>query len=91
MNINNEKYKRDLTPIDDKCHCYACRNYTRAYLRHLHKCDEIFGKSLLSIHNVAFLLDLAADIRKAIQEDRLADFKEEFLEQYGRDVYERAF
>ena len=48
-------------------------------------------KSLLSIHNVAFLLDLAADIRKAIQEDRLADFKEEFLEQYGRDVYERAF
>ena len=91
MNINNEKYKRDFTPIDDKCHCYACRNYTRAYLRHLHKCDEIFGKSLLSIHNVAFLLDLAADIRKAIQEDRLADFKEEFLEQYGRDVYERAF
>ena len=91
MNINYEKYKRDLTPIDDKCHCYACRNYTRAYLRHLHKCDEIFGKSLLSIHNVAFLLDLAADIRKAIQEDRLADFKEEFLEQYGRDVYERAF
>ena len=91
ININNEKYKRDFTPIDDKCHCYACRNYTRAYLRHLHKCDEIFGKSLLSIHNVAFLLDLAADIRKAIQEDRLADFKEEFLEQYGRDVYERAF
>lgn len=91
MNINNEKYKRDFTPIDDKCHCYACRNYTRAYLRHLHKCDEIFGKSLLSIHNVAFLLDLATDIRKAIQEDRLADFKEEFLEQYGRDVYERAF
>ena len=66
-------YKRQ--PIDDKCHCYTCRNYTRAYLRHLHKCDEIFGKSLLSIHNVAFLLQLSEDIRNAIQEDRLLDFK----------------
>lgn len=91
MNINNEKYKYDFTPIDDKCHCYTCQNYTRAYLRHLHKCDELFGKSLLSIHNVAFLLQLSEDIRKAIQEDRLLDFKEEFLNSYGRDVYERAF
>ena len=89
--VRNATYERDFTPLDPECDCYTCRNYTRAYLRHLHKCDEIFGKSLLSIHNVAFLLDLAADIRKAIQEDRLADFKEEFLEQYGRDVYERAF
>ena len=91
ININNEKYKYDYTPIDSKCHCYTCQNYTRAYLRHLHKCDEIFGKSLLSIHNVAFLLQLSEDIRNAIKEDRLLDFKEEFLEQYGRDVYERAF
>lgn len=91
MNINNQKYKYDFTPVDDMCHCYTCQNYTRAYLRHLHKCDEIFGKSLLSIHNVAFLLDLAKDIRTAIQQDRLADFKEEFLDLYGRDVYERAF
>ena len=86
-----QKFKYDFTPIDDKCHCYTCRNYTRAYLRHLHKCDEIFGKSLLSIHNVAFLLQLSEDIRNAIQEDRLLDFKEEFLDHYGRDVYERAF
>ena len=91
MNINNEKFKYDFTPIDDKCNCYTCRNYTRAYLRHLHKCDEIFGKSLLSIHNVAFLLKLSEDIRNAIKEDRLLDFKEEFLNEYGRDVYERAF
>ena len=91
MNINNQKFKYDFTPIDDMCHCYTCRNYTRAYLRHLHKSDEIFGKSLLSIHNVAFLLDLAKDIREAIKEDRLGDFKEEFLDRYGRDVYERAF
>ena len=91
MNINNMKYKYDFTPVDDECKCYCCKNYTRAYLRHLHKSDEIFGKSLLSIHNVAFLLQLSEDIREAIRNDRLLDFKEEFLEKYGRDVYERAF
>ncbi len=91
ININNEKYKEDFSPIDNECDCYTCRNYTRAYLRHLHKADELFGKSLLSIHNVRFLLQLSEDIRKAIQEDRLLDFKEEFLEKYGRDVYKRAF
>lgn len=91
ININNEKYKEDFRPLDDQCDCYTCRNYSRAYLRHLHKCDEIFGKRLLSIHNTRFLLKLAEDIREAIKNDRLADFKEEFLDQYGRDVYERAF
>lgn len=78
ININNEKFKEDFTPIDPECDCYTCRNYTRAYLRHLHKSDELFGKTLLSIHNVRFLLQLSEDIRKAIQEDRLLDFKEEF-------------
>lgn len=91
ININNEKYKEDFSPLDDQCDCYTCRNYSRAYLRHLHKCDEIFGKRLLSIHNTRFLLKLAEDIREAIRNDRLADFKEEFLDKYGRDVYERAF
>ncbi len=91
ININNEKYKYDFTPVDDECDCYCCKNYTKAYLRHLHKSDEIFGKSLLSIHNVRFLLKLSEDIREAIQQDRLLDFKEEFLNRYGRDVYERAF
>ena len=91
MNINNEKYKYDFTPVDPDCDCYTCKNYTRAYLRHLHKSEEIFGKSLLSIHNVHFLLKLSEDIRNAIKEDRLLDFKEEFLDKYGRDVYERAF
>ncbi|MGN1183555.1 MAG: tRNA guanosine(34) transglycosylase Tgt [Faecalibacillus sp.] len=91
ININNEKYKEDFSPIDQKCDCYTCRNYTKAYLRHLHKADELFGKSLLSIHNVRFLLKLSEDIREAIRNDRLLDFKEEFLDQYGRDVYKRAF
>lgn len=91
ININNEKYKYDFTTLDEECDCYTCKNYTKAYLRHLHKTDEIFGKSLLSIHNVRFLLKLSEQIRQAIREDRLNDFKEEFLEKYGRDVYERAF
>ena len=91
ININNEKYKEDFTPLDPECDCYTCRNYSRAYLRHLHKTAELFGKRLLSIHNVRFLLKLAEDIRQAIREDRLDLFKEEFLDKYGRDVYERAF
>ncbi|MGX8679994.1 MAG: tRNA guanosine(34) transglycosylase Tgt [bacterium] len=91
MNINNQQYKYDFTPVDDLCHCYTCQNYSRAYLRHLHKSDEIFGKSLLSIHNVAFLLELSEEIRQAIREDRLLTFKKEFLDRYGWDVYERAF
>ena len=91
ININNEKYKYDFTPLDDECDCYTCKNYTKAYLRHLHKSEELFGKNLLSIHNVRFLLKLSEDIREAIRNDRLADFKEEFLDKYGRDVYERAF
>ncbi|MFQ6861361.1 MAG: tRNA guanosine(34) transglycosylase Tgt [Beduini sp.] len=91
VNINNEKYKYDFTPLDPECDCYTCKNYTKAYLRHLHKSEELFGKNLLSIHNVRFLLKLSENIRQAIREDRLADFKEEFLSKYGRDVYERAF
>ena len=75
ININNEKYKYDYTPLDPNCDCYTCKNYTKSYIRHLHKCDEIFGKTLLSIHNVNFLLKLASDIRQAIKEDRLLDFK----------------
>ena len=91
ININHEKYKYDYTPLDPNCDCYTCKNYTKSYIRHLHKCDEIFGKTLLSIHNVNFLLKLASDIRQAIKEDRLLDFKEEFLDKHGHDVYKRAF
>lgn len=91
LNINNTKFKYDFTPLDPNCDCYACKHYTRSYIRHLHKSEEIFGKSLLSIHNVRFLLKLSEDIRSAIREDRLLDFKNEFLERYGHDVYNKAF
>lgn len=81
--IKNAKYARDFTPLDPNCDCYTCRNYTRAYIRHLIKCDETFGIRLTSYHNVYFLIKLMEQIRQAIREDRLGDFREQFFEQYG--------
>ena len=83
VNIKNEKYKEDFTPLDDKCDCYCCKNYTKAYLRHLYICDETFGKRLLSIHNVRFLIHLVEQAREAIKEDRYKEFKEETLKEFG--------
>jgi queuine tRNA-ribosyltransferase len=81
--IKNAQYARDFTPLDPNCDCYACRNYTRAYIRHLIKCDETFGIRLTSYHNVYFLIKLMEQVRQAIREDRLGDFREEFFERYG--------
>ncbi|MHC0035784.1 tRNA guanosine(34) transglycosylase Tgt [Pseudoneobacillus sp. C159] len=81
--VKNAKYANDFGPIDEKCDCYTCRNYSRAYIRHLIRCDETFGIRLTTYHNLYFLLKLMEQVRQAIQEDRLADFKEEFFEQYG--------
>ncbi|OEG00212.1 tRNA guanosine(34) transglycosylase Tgt [Vulcanibacillus modesticaldus] len=81
--IKNAQYARDFTPLDPNCGCYTCQNYSRAYIRHLLKADEIFGLRLTSYHNLYFLLDLMKNIRQAILEDRLLEYKEEFFEQYG--------
>lgn len=81
--IKNAQYARDFSPLDPHCDCYTCRNYTRAYIRHLIKCDETFGIRLTSYHNVYFLIKLMEQVRQAIREDRLADFREEFFERYG--------
>jgi queuine tRNA-ribosyltransferase len=81
--IKNAQYARDFTPLDPNCDCYTCRNYTRAYIRHLIKCDETFGIRLTSYHNVYFLIKLMEQVRQAIREDRLGDFREEFFERYG--------
>ena len=83
INLKNLKYKEDFTPIEDNCDCYTCKNYTRAYIRHLLKCDETFGIRLTTYHNLHFLIHLMEDIKQAIREDRLGDFKEEFFERYG--------
>ncbi|BDG46339.1 MULTISPECIES: tRNA guanosine(34) transglycosylase Tgt [Parageobacillus] len=81
--IKNAQYARDFSPLDPNCDCYTCRNYTRAYIRHLIKCDETFGIRLTSYHNVYFLIKLMEQIRQAIREDRLRDFRDEFFERYG--------
>lgn len=82
LTIRNAKYKDDFSPVEEGCDCYCCKNYTRAYVRHLINTDEIFGGRLLSIHNIRFLNRLVNDIKKAIWEDRLRDFRDEFFETY---------
>lgn len=81
--VKNAKYARDFTPLDDHCDCYTCRNYSRAYIRHLLKADESFGERLTSYHNVYFLLHLMKEVREAIAADALNDFRQAFFEQYG--------
>ncbi len=81
--IKNAKYKYDFSPLDEECDCPACKNYTKAYLRHLVHADEILGARLLSIHNLRFLIKLMENIREAINNDRLLDFREEFYNKYN--------
>jgi len=81
--VRDAKYARDFSPLDPKCDCYACRNFTRAYIRHLLKAQEILGLRLTTLHNLKFLLDLMTRVRQAIMEDRLGDFREEFFSSYG--------
>ncbi|MEX2461463.1 MAG: tRNA guanosine(34) transglycosylase Tgt [Paenibacillaceae bacterium] len=89
--IRNAKYAEDFTPLDPKCNCYTCTNYTRAYIRHLIKAEETFGIRLTSIHNLHFLLDLMRNVRQAIAEDRLLDYRNEFFELYGMNESNRGF
>ena len=80
--IKNAQYAHDWRPIDEECDCYACRNFSRAYIRHLFKAGEITGGRLASIHNLRFLIRLMEQVRQAIQEDRLLDFRNEFYARY---------
>ncbi|MDY5479420.1 MAG: tRNA guanosine(34) transglycosylase Tgt [Peptostreptococcus porci] len=80
--VRNATYAEDFSPLDPECDCYTCRNYTKAYIRHLIKANEILGARLLTIHNLRFLLKLMENVRIAIHEDRLLDFKEEFFKKY---------
>ena len=81
INLKNAKYKEDFTSIDD-CDCYTCKNYTKAYIRHLITCNETLGGRLLSIHNIRFLIKLAEDARVAIDEGKYLEYKNEFLKKY---------
>ncbi|MFQ9980180.1 MAG: tRNA guanosine(34) transglycosylase Tgt [Finegoldia magna] len=87
--VKNAKYKDDFAPLDENCDCYACKNHTRAYIRHLLNVDEILGARLLSIHNLRFLIKMMENIRKSIEEDRYLEFKDEFYRNYGYDYHQK--
>jgi len=81
--IRDAKYARDYSKLDPECDCYTCRNFSRAYIRHLLKAGEILGMRLTTLHNVKFLLDLMKKIRQAIIEDRLDEFRKDFYNSFG--------
>ena len=83
INIKKQDYEEDFGPLDPECDCYTCKNYSRAYLRHLFRCNEGLGSRLMSIHNLRFLLSLTEQARKAIREDRFGDFKAELFKKYN--------
>ncbi|HHW70575.1 MAG TPA: tRNA guanosine(34) transglycosylase Tgt [Clostridiales bacterium] len=80
--VRNATYERDFTPLDSECDCYTCKNFSKAYLRHLVKSGEILAAILLSIHNLRFLIKLMENMRHAIMEDRLLSFVENFKRNY---------
>ena len=79
INIRNAVHQKDPGPVDPACGCYTCRNYSRAYLRHLDRCNEILGSRLNTLHNLHFYLTLMRDLRAAIETGTLAGFCREFL------------
>ena len=82
LSIKQERFTRDFSPIDPECNCKVCRTYSRAYLRHIFKEQEILSSMLASYHNIYFLNQMLREIRKAINEDRFTEYKENFLKQF---------
>ena len=80
--VRNAAYARDFSPLDPECDCYTCRNYTRAYVRHLIKAGEVLGIRLTTIHNIYFILNLMVEIREAIQDGRMLEYRDEFIKTY---------
>lgn len=80
----NAEYAHDFSPLDPECDCYTCKNFTRAYIRHLVKAGEILGARLITIHNLRFLIRLMENIRESIEEDRFLEYREEFYKKYNR-------
>ena len=83
INIKNSKYKEDFSPLSDCCDCYTCKKgYSKSYLRHLIVANETLGARLLSIHNTRYLIHLAEELREAIKEDRILEYREQFIKDY---------
>ena len=88
--IKQERFARDFSPVDPECNCKVCKNYTRAYLRHLFKSQEILGSMLASYHNLYFLHNMMAEIRNAIQENRFEEYRTNFLKRYHSNKWKLA-
>ena len=88
VRIKNSPHKDDTRPISEHCDCYCCKNYSRAYLHHLFKCNEILGSRLATIHNLHYYQDLMAGLRSAIEQGTLSDFVAEFYQNIGLQVPE---
>ena len=84
INLNNAKYKEDLSPVEEGCDCYTCRNYSKAYIRHLITTGEMLGGRLSSIHNIRFLIKLTEELREAIKNDNILEYRKNFLERYEK-------
>lgn len=82
--IRNAEFKEDFRPIEEDCDCYACKHFTRSYIRHLVNAGEMLGAELLSIHNLRFLMRLTDKVKEAIKNDRLLDFRDEFIKNYEK-------
>ena len=82
INLKNNKYKEDFSPIEEECDCYACKHFTKAYVKHLINANEGFGARLLSIHNLRFLMRLMEDIRENIKTSTLEEYRDNFLKNY---------
>jgi len=92
LNIKNGEYKNDFIPIDGDCDCYTCRNYTRSYIHHLFRANEILGLTLSSIHNERFVIRTVDDVRKSIEDNSFFEYKREFLTRYyGHDKSQEFF
>jgi len=85
LTVRNALFSQDYKPLDPSCDCYACRNFSRAYLRHLFNTEEILGLRLVSLHNIYFYLQLMQKVREAIRQDRFMAFKKEFLSNYNKE------
>ena len=83
VKIKNAQYRYDVGPLDKKCDCYTCKNFSRAYLHHLEKCGEMLGAQLNTIHNLRYYQNFMTDIRQAIKEHRLDDFSAQFYQEQG--------
>lgn len=82
INIRNSQYREDLTPINDGCHCYTCLNYSKAYLAHLFRANEILASTLSSIHNLYFMVNFLKDVRQAILDEKFSEFRKDFSAKY---------